>query len=226
MSDQDWRTAPDSVFAGCTPMIGPRLVPDQRRYTMNAQRAESTLRKNSSHLAVPVSAADHIRGAADARATIVVYGDFQSPECADLYRILAAIPRDFHMNWRYVFRHLPMVRQHPQAIPAAEAAEAAAAQGKFWDLHDAMFEHQAALSANFIRKMARRLGLDLGRFDADVGDHRFAERIKGDVSGALNSGAPAAPAVYIESVLFDGALTQASITAELTRCLGQPPRGS
>jgi len=194
---------------------------------MNAQRSESVLRLSNTSLALPVTPQDHARGAANALVTVVAYGDFQSPECADVYRLLKAIPQDFRMNWRYVYRHLPLVRIHPQAASAAEAAEAAAAQGLFWDLHDAMFEHQGALSAEFIRKMARRLGVDLERYDADLRTHRFADRIKGDVVGAAHSGAATAPTLYIDSVRFDRPLNAASLSAALTqRIAAMNPRMS
>ena len=181
---------------------------------MNAQLAESSSPFATS-LAAPVTAEDHVRGAADALVTVVGYGDFQSPECAAVYRVLKAMPRDRKMNWRYVYRHLPLVRPHPQAVVAAEAAEAAAAQGLFWDLHDAMFEHQGALSPEFIRKMARRLGVDLKRYDADLREHRFADRIKRDLTRAVRSGADTAPTLFIDSVRFDQPLNEASMSAAL-----------
>jgi protein-disulfide isomerase len=164
-----------------------------------------------------VTPEDHRRGAANAAVTLVEYGDFESPECAEFYRILKSMPEDLSTNWQHVFRHIPLVRFHRHAVEAAEAAEAASAQGLFWDLHDAMFEHQAALSADFIRTMARRLGVDLQRYDADMRAHNHAVQIKGDVASAARSGVDAAPTLFIDSVRYEGPIDETALMTALKK---------
>ena len=193
---------------------------------MNAQLAESNARTSTTPtepaqaargLAVPVTPEDHVRGASNATVTLVEYGDFESPECAEFHRILKAMSGDAKMNWQHVFRHIPLVLVHPHAVEAAEAAEAASAQGLFWDLYDAMFENQGALSAEFIRTMARRLGADLARYDADMNAHRYAEKIKRDVTGALRNGVAAAPTLFIDSVRYEGPIDETALITALRK---------
>ena len=200
---------------------------------MNAQLAESNAPASTTSaqaaraphgLAVPVTPEDHTRGAANAVVTLVEYGDFESPECAEFYRIVKSMPEDLRMNWRHVFRHVPLVRVNRHSVDAAEAAEAASAQGLFWDLHDAMFEHQTALSADFIRTMAGRLGVDLQRYDADMLAHSYAAQIKRDVASAARSGVDDAPTFFIDSARYEGPIDATALMMALkTRIAAATP---
>ena len=119
-------------------------------------------------------ARDHVRGAVDGRVTLVEYGDFQCPYCGDAYPVVRALLKDF--PWlRFVFRHMPLSDLHPRALAAAEAAEAAGAQGRFWDMHDRLFENQHALSDEQLREHAAALGLDVERFDRELREGVHAE---------------------------------------------------
>src|SRR6266550_2538932 len=111
-------------------------------------------------LTPPVGARDHVQGPADARVTLVEYGDFECPFCGAAYPELKRVLRELGPKVRFVFRHFPLAEEHPQA---AEAAEAAAAQGKFWQMHDLLYLHQAALEDEELVGYARELGIDADR---------------------------------------------------------------
>src|SRR4051812_39645006 len=118
-------------------------------------------------LAEPVSETDHVRGPASASVTLVEYGDFACPSCRDAHGILQKVLSDAS-EVRLVFRANPRSHLFPMAVPAAEAAEAAAAQGKFWEMHDRLFENQATLSPTTIRRLAVEIGLDMSRFEEEM----------------------------------------------------------
>ena len=135
-------------------------------------------------------ARDHIRGASDGRVTLVEYGDFQCPYCGDAYPVVKDLLESF--SWlRFAFRHMPLPDLHPRAPAAAEAAEAAAAQGRFWDMHDRLFEHQHALSDDELREHAAALGLDLERFDRELREGVHAARVEEDLAAAPRAGSRA-----------------------------------
>src|SRR6266853_1051979 len=119
-------------------------------------------------LAVPPEPTDHLEGSQHARVTLVEYGDFECPSC----KVAVATPKllleRFPNKIRFIFRHFPLQDAHPHALLAAEASEAAAAQGKFWPMHDLLFENQAHLKLKQLRGYAQRLELDVARFDSDL----------------------------------------------------------
>jgi protein-disulfide isomerase len=156
-------------------------------------------------LALPVDPArDHIRGAAEPRVTLVEYGDFQCPYCRDAYPVVREL-MDQSAGWlRLVFRHMPLDDLHPRAGAAAEAAEAAAAQGAFWEMHDRLFESRGDLSDAALREHAAALGLDLERFDREVGAGVYEPRIEEDYESGARSGIPSTPRFFVNGRIHLG----------------------
>ena len=155
---------------------------------------------------------DHIRGRLDAPVTLVEYGDFECPYCGRAEPQVRELLRDF-ADVRYVWRHLPLSDVHPNAELAAEASEAAGAQGAFWPMHDLLLEHQDALEAADLIRHAEQLGLDLERFTDDLGKHVAAQRIAEDVQGADLSGVSGTPTVFVNGRRHYGAYDIATLSA-------------
>jgi protein-disulfide isomerase len=118
---------------------------------------------------------------------------------------------------RFVFRHMPLNDMHPYAQYAAEAVEAAGAQGKFWEMHEALFEEQSDLGSDLVDKLARKLRLDIPRFEADLDARRYRHRVKRDFMGAMRSGVAATPTFFINGERYDGILEQRALLAALLR---------
>jgi protein-disulfide isomerase len=150
---------------------------------------------------------DHIRGDAVGRVTLVEYGDFQCPYCGDAYPVVLELLESF--AWlRFVFRHMPLPDLHPRAPAAAEAAEAAATQSAFWEMHDRLFEHQHALSDDELREHAAVLGLDVERFDRELRDGVHAARVEEDLRGGALSGIPSTPRFFVNGAMHLGSPTE------------------
>jgi protein-disulfide isomerase len=118
---------------------------------------------------------------------------------------------------RFVFRHMPLMEEHPYAQYAAEAAEAAGAQGKFWEMHDAIYRKQSELGSDLMNRLARTLQLDMRRFEADLGARRYRPRVKRDFMGGMRSGVAATPTFFINGKRYDGALDGPSLSAAIGR---------
>jgi Na+/H+ antiporter NhaA/glutaredoxin len=158
---------------------------------------------------------DHIRGPADARLTLVEYGDFQCPYCGRAEAVTRQLVRTFGDELTFVFRHLPLVDVHESAEQAAEAAEAAAAQGKFWEMHDLLLSRQDALDLEDLIRYAAELGLDIGQFSDDLMSRRFAMRVARDVESADGSGVAGTPTFFINGRRHYGAYDIESLTQAL-----------
>ena len=156
---------------------------------------------------------DHIRGAIDGPVTVVEYGDFECPYCGRAERVVRELLRDFEQEVRYVWRHLPLNDVHPHAQLAAEAAEAAADQGAFWEMHDLMLDHQDALEASDLVGYAEQLGLDVERFTDNLRDHAGTARVAEDVDSADLSGVSGTPTFFINSRRQHGAYDIGSLSA-------------
>ncbi len=156
---------------------------------------------------------DHIRGAVDGPVTIVEYGDFECPYCGQAEPVVRELLRDFGEEVRYVWRHLPLNDVHPHAQIAAEAAEAAADQNAFWELHDLMLDNQDALEPSDLIGYAERLGLDVERFADNLREHTGAARVAEDVDSADLSGVTGTPTFFINSRRQHGAYDIASLSA-------------
>jgi protein-disulfide isomerase len=158
-------------------------------------------------------ARDHIRGSERAPVTLLEYGDYECPYCGQAETAIRELLDSFGEELRYVWRHLPLGDVHPNAQMAAEASEAAAAQGRFWQLHDTLLTHQDELSAGELREDARRLGLDFEAFWEDVRKRRYAERVERDVASADASGVAGTPTFFINGRRHHGAYDQHSLAA-------------
>ncbi len=171
-------------------------------------------------LATPVSATDHIQGAADAKVTLVEYGDYQCPHCGAAYSVIKAVQVALGARLRFVFRNFPLNQAHPYAELAAEAAEAAGAQGKFWEMHDALFEHQTQLGQPLIETLVKRLKLDAMQFAADLEGRKFQSRVKHDFMGGVRSGVNGTPGFFINGQRYDASWDGESLTAALLAASG------
>jgi len=158
-------------------------------------------------------ARDHIRGGADASVTLVEYGDFECPYCGRAEPIVRELLAQEGDDLRYVFRHLPLADVHPNAQMAAEASEAAAAQGAFWEMHDLLFEHQDALQPADLVRYAVELGLDVEQFRDDLKRHAHAARVAQDVESADLSGVSGTPTFFINGQRHHGAFDIETLSA-------------
>lgn len=146
---------------------------------------------------------DHIQGSSSAAVTLVEYGDYQCPFCGDAYPIIKELQKHFGDRLRFVFRNFPLARIHAYAERAAEAAEAAGAQGKFWEMHDYLFEHQETLDAENLVRTADTLGLDKVKFDREVAEHVYASRVQEDIQSGIDSNVGGTPTVFVNGVRND-----------------------
>jgi Na+/H+ antiporter NhaA len=169
------------------------------------RRAEAGAAPPVADLVVPVDlAVDHVRGAREAPVTLVEYGDFECPYCRAAAPTIEELLERYPGRLRFVFRHLPLVDVHPNAALAAEAAEAAGAQGRFWEMHDTLYRNQDALGVSDLIGYARNLGLDADAFEADLRSGRFSRRVARDVSGAELSGVAGTPTFFINDLRHRG----------------------
>ena len=167
-------------------------------------------------LTLPVSEdRDHIQGAAEAPATLLEYGDYECPFCGAAYPIVKEVQSRLGDRLRFVFRNFPITTSHPHAELAAEAAEAADAQRKFWEMHDLLYESQQHLEAADLHRYAEQLGLDVGRFDNEVARHVHAERVREDFMSGVRSGVNGTPTFYVNGVRHDGDYELESLLATL-----------
>jgi protein-disulfide isomerase len=167
------------------------------------------------NLTPAVGPQDHTQGPDDAPVTLVEYGDFQCPDCGVAYAIVQELQKDMGGRLRFVFREFPLTDIHRHAEAAAEAAEAAGAQGKFWQMHDLLFRHQQALRDQDLRHYAQRIGLDMAAFERDLSRHVHAERIREDLAGGLRGGVPGTPTFFINGVRHDDSYDLETMTDAL-----------
>ncbi len=154
-------------------------------------------------LAVPPQPTDHSLGSEHARVVVVEYGDFECPSCKVAATTPALLLERFPSQVRFVFRHFPLEEAHPHALPAAEAAEAAGAQGKFWLMHDVLFRNQAHLKSTDLRRYAGELGIDMARYVAEIDDRIYLQKVREHIEGGRLSHARATPAFFINGVVQD-----------------------
>ncbi|MGH8911303.1 MAG: Na+/H+ antiporter NhaA, partial [Acidimicrobiia bacterium] len=160
---------------------------------------------------------DHIRGRFDAPVTLVEYGDFECPYCGRAEPVVEELVAAFGDDLAFVFRHLPLGDVHEHAELAAEAAEAAGAQGRFWEMHDALFSAEASLSEPGLMGHAAALGLDLDRFVTDLRERRHALRVARDIASADESGAPGTPTFFINGGRYAGRFDVSAMSAAIRR---------
>ncbi|HEX6852218.1 MAG TPA: thioredoxin domain-containing protein [Candidatus Polarisedimenticolaceae bacterium] len=170
-----------------------------------------------SHLKPPVSDADHSAGPDDARVTLVEYGDYECPHCGRAHPVVREVQRRMGNRLRFVFRNFPLGEIHPHAVRAAEAAEAAASQGKFWEMHHAIFEHQAHLTEGDLVRYAEGLGLDSVRLREELDRGVHTARVAADFSSGVRSGVNGTPTFFINGVRYDASWDLASLLSALER---------
>jgi len=166
---------------------------------------------------------EHVRGPQDAALTLIEYGDFQCPYCARAHAVLGELSEELGTQSggiRLVYRHLPLSDLHPLAELAAEAAEAAASQGKFWEMHDALFEQQHhVMDKQDLAVLAESLDLDVERFRTEVLERRHRPRVQADLARAQHDGASRTPSFYINGVRYQGDSDRESLGAALREAL-------
>lgn len=170
-----------------------------------------------SRLTPPVSERDHAEGPADARVTLVEYGDFECPMCGEAAAAIKAAQEAFGPNLRVVFRHFPLPASHSHAVEAAKAAEAAAAQGRFWPMYDRLFQHQTELDRKALLRHARKIGLDLERFERDLSTPDAEARIREDLASGGHSGVRGTPSLFINGDHYDGPRNRTTLIDVLAR---------
>ena len=156
-------------------------------------------------LVPPVSDRDHASGDAHAPVTLVEYGDYECSHCGHAYPIVKSIQHRLGKKLRFVFRNFPLAESHPHARHAAEAAEAAGDQGKFWEMHDALYENQDRLEDEDLVEMARRLRLDADRVESALEDGTYTARVREDFRSGVRSGVNGTPTFFINGIRYDGA---------------------
>ena len=169
--------------------------------------------RQTPRLARKVSARDHSRGSPLAKTTLVAYGDFASPACAQTYRTVKTIQKRMGTRLRYVYRSFPQPHHFRQSEEAAEAAECAASQGKFWEMHDSLFEGKASTADLHLNRHAADAGLDLLRFRREMRGHVHGEKIRDVREGAVRSGVESAPAFFINSIRHESSFGLATLLA-------------
>jgi protein-disulfide isomerase len=152
-----------------------------------------------------VSESDHVQGPSDAAVTLVEYGDFECIDCGRAFPAIRALRRLLDSQLRFVYRHFPIAMNHPHAFRAAEAAEAANAQGKFWEMHDQLFEHQDALEDHHLTHYAKHIGLDVAQFERDLNEHSFLKIIENDYQRSLfDEHITGTPTIYVNELRYTG----------------------
>ena len=180
------------------------------------------MNSNRAQLVVPVGPDDHVEGVDDAAITIVEYGDYQCPYCGQAYPIVKRLQSDFGDSLRLVFRNMPLTNVHPQAELAAETAEAVGLQGKFWPMHDVLFENQRDLSGPAILRYVEDVGADLSQVANALNDGLVQKRVKDDVESGIRSGVNGTPTFFVNGERYDGSWDYDTFHAYLEAVLAQP----
>jgi protein-disulfide isomerase len=159
----------------------------------------------------------HRRGVGDAAITLVEYGDFESAACGSLYPILHKVLERFTPSVHFVFKHFPLTHLHAQAMGAAQAAEAAAEQNRFWEMHDLLFQNQAHLGVGDLHRHATKLRLDLKKFNTDFNDRAVLARIERDIRQGAENGVHQTPTLFIDNGRYDGPLEESHLSSAIKR---------
>jgi Na+/H+ antiporter NhaA len=212
------------VAAVVSTVLGAVIIAITNRMTASGRKSSVTPSALLEDLAKPVDFdRDHIRGPKGARVTLLEYGDYECIYCGRAENTVRALLERFDDELTYVWRHLPLQDVHPRAQLASEAAEAAAAQGKFWEMHDLMIGHQSDIEIRDLRRYAKEIGLDLDRFWEDLRSRDFAERVAEDVESADESMVTGTPSFFINGRRHEGAYDIDTLTAKVRKILGSAP---
>jgi protein-disulfide isomerase len=173
-------------------------------------------------LAIPVAAADHLRGGEHAPVTIVEYGDFECPNCRQAAPAVKLILEHWRGRVRLVWRHFPLEGVHPHALSAALASEAAAAQDRFWQMHDVLLENQAHLKTNHLRGYARRLELDTARYEAEMEEQLYLQRVREQIDGGEKSGVRGTPTFFVNGAIQDVSFGLQALRERVAKLIDRP----
>ncbi len=172
-----------------------------------------------SKLKIPVTAADHSQGSADAPITLVEYGDYQCPQCGRAYPIVKRVQKHFGKRLHFIFRNFPLGEMHPEAESAAESAEFAGANNKFWEMHDTLFENQDELGLNLYLSLAAQLNLSGEALEQALENDEFTERVRADFSGGVRSGVNGTPTFFINGQRHDASFDYPDLVAAIDEAL-------
>lgn len=173
----------------------------------------------STQLQPIIALTDNSYGASSASVTLVEYGDYQCPHCGHAYPIVKKVQDFFGDKLKFVFRNFPLKNIHPLATPAAIAAEAAARQDKFWEMHDAIFENQQQLHSNSFRAFADNLGMNVTQFENDCQDRKIIEKVQKDFESGILSGVNGTPTFFINGIRHNGSFESYDLTAAIEETL-------
>jgi protein-disulfide isomerase len=177
---------------------------------------------DDSELEVPVSARDHVRGDASAPVTLVEYGDYQCPYCAEAFHVVRDLAERYGDNLRFAFRNFPLAEIHPLALPAAEIAEGAALLDAFWPMHAWLYENQArwvGTGVNGLLSGAEALGIDATNLQQALRDSKVVSRIQADLEGGAQSGVQGTPTFFVNGWLHEGGNDAASLSEAIDAAL-------
>lgn len=166
-------------------------------------------------LTVPVNENDHIEGPENAEITLLEYGDYECSHCGEAYSIVKKIQEEMGDRLRFVYRDFPLSQVHPHAQHAAEASEIAAQDGKFWEMHDTLFENQNALDDESLVSYAEQIGLDSEKFAEDLQSGAFEDEVREDFMGGVESGVNGTPTFFINGVRYNGSFDYESLLETL-----------
>jgi len=173
----------------------------------------------SGRLTLPVSARDHIQGPAAGPITLLEYGDYECPHCGAAHPIVKALLQRFHQTMRFAYRHFPLTSIHPLAEQASEAAEAAGAQRRFWEMHDSLFEHQPAFGTADLARYAASIEVDVDRLLDELVTRKHAPRVREDFMSGVRSGVNGTPTFFVNGARHDGGYDLRSMVAAIGRAI-------
>jgi protein-disulfide isomerase len=163
----------------------------------------------------PASASDHVQGPETAKVTLLEYGDYECPHCGRAYPIVKKVQKHFAKRLRFVFRNFPLAEAHPHAESAAETAEFAGVHGKFWEMHDQLFENQDRLGGALYSELADELDLSTAELRKALESREFAARVKNDFSGGVRSGVNGTPTFFINGTRHDDSFDYETLVAAI-----------
>ncbi len=172
-----------------------------------------------SELRVPINEKDHFQGDLHAPIQLVEYGDYQCPYCGQAYGIVKNIQEKLGKNLLFVFRNFPLTEMHPHALTAAVASEVAAKHGKFWEMHDALYENQKNLSDSNIIQLAEEIGIDTEEFEKDFQNEEFVNKVQADFESGVRSGVNGTPSFYVNGKKYEDSWDYDSFISNLESLL-------
>jgi protein-disulfide isomerase len=172
---------------------------------------------DSTRLLLPIHEEDHVQGPAAAEFTLVEYGDYECHDCGKLFGIIRDLQATLGQRLRIVYRHYPLSGVHPNAQAAGEAAEAAGAQSRFWEMHDLLFQNQTALKGKDLLEYGKRLSLDIDQFRADLKNRRYEDRVRTDFRRGVQNGVYGTPGLFLNGVRHDDAWDSDTLFRILTQ---------